>query len=152
MRIHGRLVATAALASSAMLLPRVGHAQITAADQRFSPILAPAPRGISSVLEPDSSVATSRSPDLPSVGAESNACRTKLRDPRTGARYVLVESKIVENRMVSRLGHTVQTTDSQGNYTADGKTEINLSHASSQCLLRVACANNFVLGLAGSLK
>ena len=91
MRIHGRLVATAALASSATLLRRVGHAQITAADQRFSPILAPAPRGISRVLEPDSSVATRRSPELPSVGAESNACRTKLRDPRIGAHYVLVE-------------------------------------------------------------
>ena len=54
--------------------------------------------------------------------------------------------------MVSRLGHTVQTTDSQGNYTAAGKTEINLSRALSRRFLRVACANNFVLGLAGSLK
>jgi hypothetical protein len=150
MRTPTRFIAVAVIACGLALSPRLGHAQSAAGHPNFSPVVAAAPAGIAKVLVPDSTVASSMGNGLtPRIGEENNGCRVVLLDRKSGSRYLLIQSQLVEDRVTSRGGRTVRTSESQGNYVLmDGRTEINTPLESTQSFLRVACGTNEVLGLA----
>jgi hypothetical protein len=148
-----RAVTVAAALFAITFSARTVEAQSAAGFREFSPITAAAPASISKVLTPDSTWATSSKGAPARVGEENNGCRVVLRDPKNGARYILIESQVIEEEATSREGRTVETRERQGNYLlTDGKSDISVPVNSRRQFIRVACATNRVLGLARAIS
>ena len=115
----------------------------------FAPVLEPAPGSISSALVVDSSVAVAFKTEKPAVGAKVDGCAGALRDPRTGVRYRLHESRR-EETTVDRPGRdTVKSLEVQANYLPTAATADSLPTGR---YLRIVCGSNRVLGLAAALS
>ncbi len=113
----------------------------------FAPVVNRPPSGLSPRLEVDNTIAVAGSPgDSATIGASTLGCAYALRDPRSGAKFMLAEVMQVETTLTGGASGTISR--AEANYLpADGSYQLPADR-----YLRVACGSHEVLGLAKSLQ